>query len=114
MAEETVHLHKNYNAAYCGEDASHIKMTHSVEDTTCGKCLDELEVARKRFDALNNEATELNASDNALRQQYADDVKNLREKHENELQELGKKATDLTERRTKLTEEFTNLPQHSL
>lgn len=70
MAEDTVHLHKNYETTFCGKDASNILMTYSVKETTCEVCKKALEQARTQLksqldehstnhDALEDEKTKL-------------------------------------------------------
>lgn len=51
MVKDTVHLHKDYNTTFCGEDASHIPMTYALDETTCADCKKELEKTREVFEA---------------------------------------------------------------
>lgn len=70
MAEDIVHLHKDYNTTFCGEDASHIPMTYALDETTCIDCKKALEEARAQLksqldehsanhDSLEDEKTKL-------------------------------------------------------
>lgn len=75
--EEIVHLHKDYDTTFCGEDASHIPMTYSVEEATCEKCKEAL---AKTHEALRTELAEHSENHTSLetnQSEIAKDIENL-------------------------------------
>lgn len=65
MTRPKRHLHRDYNTAFCGRDASHILMTYALEETDCARCREaageaqakaEAEAERTRAEAEEAEA----------------------------------------------------------
>ena len=49
----SVHLHRDYLTAWCGEDASHILMTYERRKATCKAC----KTAKREHDAAEAKAS---------------------------------------------------------
>jgi peptidoglycan hydrolase CwlO-like protein len=60
--KDTVHIHKDYNTSFCGQDAAHIPMTYIAAEATCKECTEALEAEHKRL-AEESEAHDAKAKE---------------------------------------------------
>jgi hypothetical protein len=64
------HLHRDYNTAHCGLDASHVLMTHTLSEADCPDC-----IAAHATYAADLEAAAAEEAAAELARQQADEVR---------------------------------------